>query len=51
MGARFAKWRAVINISNTLPSHACISANAHALARYAASVKNKTLFRSSSRKY
>ena len=36
MGARFAKWRAVIHISDTLPSHACISANAHALARYAA---------------
>ena len=35
MGARFAKWRAVIYISDTLPSHACISANAHALARYA----------------
>ena len=35
MGARFAKWRAVIHISDTLPSHACISANAHALARYA----------------
>jgi fructose-bisphosphate aldolase class I len=51
MGARFAKWRAVIHIRDTLPSHACISANAHALARYAASVKNKTLFRSSSRKY
>jgi len=36
MGARFAKWRAVIHVSGTLPSHACISANAHALARYAA---------------
>jgi fructose-bisphosphate aldolase class I len=36
MGARFAKWRAVIHISDTLPSHACISANANALARYAA---------------
>jgi fructose-bisphosphate aldolase, class I len=36
MGARFAKWRAVIHISDTLPTHACISANAHALARYAA---------------
>ena len=35
MGARFAKWRAVIYISDTLPSYACISANAHALARYA----------------
>lgn len=36
MGARFAKWRAVISISDTRPSRACIDANAHALARYAA---------------
>ncbi|MBI31769.1 MAG: fructose-bisphosphate aldolase class I [Euryarchaeota archaeon] len=36
MGARFAKWRAVIKIGNGLPSDACISTNAHALARYAA---------------
>ena len=36
MGARFAKWRAVIHISNALPSSACVSANADALARYAA---------------
>jgi fructose-bisphosphate aldolase, class I len=36
MGARFAKWRAVIRITDTLPSVACVSANAHALARYAA---------------
>src|SRR5918996_4823669 len=36
MGARFAKWRAVIRITDTLPSPACVSANAHALARYAA---------------
>ncbi len=35
MGARFAKWRAVIRITNDLPSLACVSANAHALARYA----------------
>jgi fructose-bisphosphate aldolase class I len=35
MGARFAKWRAVIRVSETLPSSACVSANAHALARYA----------------
>jgi fructose-bisphosphate aldolase class I len=35
MGARFAKWRAVIHITNTLPSAACVSANASALARYA----------------
>jgi fructose-bisphosphate aldolase class I len=36
MGARFAKWRAVIRVSAVLPSSACVSANAHALARYAA---------------
>ncbi len=36
MGARFAKWRAVIAIDAGLPSRACIEANAHALARYAA---------------
>lgn len=36
MGARFAKWRAVISISDRLPSRGCIEANAHALARYAA---------------
>jgi fructose-bisphosphate aldolase, class I len=35
MGARFAKWRAVIHIADGLPSRACVSANAHALARYA----------------
>jgi fructose-bisphosphate aldolase, class I len=36
MGARFAKWRAVIRITDALPSPACVSANAHALGRYAA---------------
>jgi fructose-bisphosphate aldolase class I len=36
MGARFAKWRAVIAIDAGIPSEACIDANAHALARYAA---------------
>ena len=36
MGARFAKWRAVIAIGEQIPSPACIEANAHALARYAA---------------
>jgi fructose-bisphosphate aldolase class I len=35
-GARFAKWRAVITIGDGIPSHACLYANAHALARYAA---------------
>jgi fructose-bisphosphate aldolase, class I len=43
MGARFAKWRAVIHIDNALPSHACISANAHALARYAALCQEQEL--------
>ncbi len=36
MGARFAKWRAVITIGEDIPSHGCLEANAHALARYAA---------------
>jgi fructose-bisphosphate aldolase class I len=36
MGARFAKWRAVISIGKGIPSWGCIEANAHALARYAA---------------
>ena len=36
LGARFAKWRAVITIGQGIPSAACIEANAHALARYAA---------------
>ncbi|MGP1630301.1 MAG: class I fructose-bisphosphate aldolase, partial [Giesbergeria sp.] len=36
MGARFAKWRAVIAIDAGQPSAACIAVNAHALARYAA---------------
>ena len=36
MGARFAKWRAVLVIGNGIPTAACIAANAHALARYAA---------------
>jgi len=35
LGARFAKWRAVITIGDSEPSGTCISANAHALARYA----------------
>jgi fructose-bisphosphate aldolase class I len=35
MGARFAKWRAVIRIGEGRPTHGCIEANAHALARYA----------------
>jgi len=36
LGARFAKWRAVFTIGETIPSRACVQANAHALARYAA---------------
>ena len=36
MGARFAKWRAVITVGEDIPSRGCIEANAHALARYAA---------------
>jgi fructose-bisphosphate aldolase, class I len=36
MGARFAKWRAVITMGEGIPSCGCIEANAHALARYAA---------------
>ena len=36
LGARFAKWRAVINIDDVLPTDFCIKANAHALARYSA---------------
>ncbi len=36
LGARFAKWRAVITITDNNPSQACIDANCHALARYAA---------------
>lgn len=36
LGARFAKWRAVITIGENIPSSACVDANAHALARYAA---------------
>ncbi|MFQ5954616.1 MAG: class I fructose-bisphosphate aldolase [Kiloniellales bacterium] len=36
IGARFAKWRAVITIGDGLPSAYCLEANAHALARYAA---------------
>lgn len=36
LGAQFAKWRAVITIGKDIPSQACIHANAHAMARYAA---------------
>ena len=40
MGARFAKWRAVFGIAGGRPGTACIGANAHALARYAARVND-----------
>jgi fructose-bisphosphate aldolase class I len=36
MGARFAKWRAVIAIGENIPSRSCLEASAHTLARYAA---------------
>jgi fructose-bisphosphate aldolase, class I len=36
LGCRFAKWRAVITIGADIPTHTCLYANAHALARYAA---------------
>ena len=36
LGARFAKWRAVITIGEGIPTQACLQANAHALARYSA---------------
>src|ERR1700681_2944272 len=36
LGARFAKWRALISIANGTPTRACLAANTHALARYAA---------------
>jgi fructose-bisphosphate aldolase class I len=36
LGAKFAKWRAVIDIGKDMPSYACIMTNAHLLARYAA---------------
>jgi fructose-bisphosphate aldolase, class I len=50
MGARFAKWRAVIGVSETLPSATCVRLNADALARYAASARNRPSCRSSSPK-
>jgi fructose-bisphosphate aldolase, class I len=43
MGARFAKWRAVIRITDSLPSAACVTANVHALARYAALCQEQQL--------
>jgi len=43
MGARFAKWRAVIRITDGSPTAACLSANAYALARYAALCQEQRL--------
>jgi fructose-bisphosphate aldolase class I len=44
MGARFAKWRAVITIDGErLPSRACLEANAHALARYSAACQQASI--------
>jgi len=43
LGARFCKWRAVINIGSGIPSHDAINANAHALARYAALCQEQDL--------
>ena len=43
MGCRFAKWRAVITIGEGIPSHTCLYANAHVLARYAAACQNANI--------
>jgi fructose-bisphosphate aldolase class I len=43
MGARFAKWRAVIRVDERLPTAACVAANAQALARYAALCQEQEL--------
>src|SRR5262249_45195059 len=43
MGARFAKCRAVIHVTDSVPSSACVSANAHALARYASLCQEQAL--------
>ena len=43
MGARFAKWRAVITIGPGIPTRGCIEVNAHALARYAAACQEAGL--------
>ncbi len=43
LGARFAKWRAVIDIGNSIPSRAAIEANAQALARYAALAQEQNI--------
>ena len=45
LGAKFAKWRAVINVGqqHVLPSYTCVMANAHALARYAALCQDENI--------
>jgi fructose-bisphosphate aldolase class I len=43
LGAKFCKWRAVIDIGQNIPSYNCVSANAHALARYAALCQEENL--------
>jgi fructose-bisphosphate aldolase class I len=43
LGARFAKWRAVITVSDTLPTANCVHVNAHALARYAAMCQEQSM--------
>jgi len=43
LGAKFCKWRAVIDIGSGIPSHYCIKANADALARYAALCQDESL--------
>ena len=43
LGAKFAKWRAVIDIGKNIPTYTCIMANAHALGRYAALCQNENI--------
>jgi fructose-bisphosphate aldolase class I len=43
MGARFAKWRAVLSIADRLPTPRCVHANADALARYAALCQERSI--------
>ena len=43
LGAKFTKWRAVIKISESLPTDECIEANMQALAKYAKIVQNNNM--------
>ncbi|HEV7477532.1 MAG TPA: class I fructose-bisphosphate aldolase, partial [Burkholderiales bacterium] len=43
LGCRFAKWRAVITIGEGIPTHSCLYANAHVLARYAAACQGASI--------